>query len=154
MAFTPTYLSGRPCGFYREGRHLLFLPRVGARYIVPSSRDHHAYLPPIAPLGKIGRCRFSLRFRTIFAAGPLFIPSIAEGPRRPFFWWHRHQSVLLRPPLFPRSNIIVAPKNLVILSASTKMRDRRFRLLPERTSTLTPSPKVNYLLLKRIQTGS
>src|SRR5439155_25501445 len=30
---------------------------TGRGMIVPSSRDHHAYLPPIAPLGKIGCCR-------------------------------------------------------------------------------------------------
>src|SRR2546430_16723979 len=32
------------------------LKLVGARYIVPSSQDHHTYLPPVAPLGKIGPC--------------------------------------------------------------------------------------------------
>src|SRR5882757_7831327 len=72
MAFTPTYLSGRPCGFYREGRHLLFLPRVGARYIVPSSQDHHTYLPPIAPLGKIGRCRAGFLKPAFLTLLPLF----------------------------------------------------------------------------------
>src|SRR5882724_10299367 len=72
MAFTPTYLSGRPGGFYREGRHLFFLPRVGARYIVPSSRDHHAYLPPIAPLGKIGCCRAGFLKPAFLTLLPLF----------------------------------------------------------------------------------
>src|SRR5882724_8074463 len=76
MAFTPTYLSGRPCDFYREGRHPLFLPRVGARYIVPSSRDHHTYLPPIAPLGKIGSCRGHLpRWPSWNAAPSSLFPS-------------------------------------------------------------------------------
>src|SRR2546421_8538859 len=32
------------------------LKLVGARYIVPSSRDHHTHLPPVAPFGKIGPC--------------------------------------------------------------------------------------------------
>ena len=93
MAFTPTYLSGRPGGFYREGRHLFFLPRVGARYIVPSSRDHHTYLPPIAPLGKIGSCRAGFLKPAFLTLLPLF-PCRGHLLRWPF--WTAAPS-----PLFP-----------------------------------------------------
>ena len=109
--------------FTGKGGIFLFLPRVGARYIVPSSRDHHTYLPPIAPLGKIGSCRGHLLRWPFRSAGG--IPALSfKNP----YWENVRPN--FRPPLalsFFRSDPVGASQHENVL-----------RLAPSALSVLFP----------------
>ena len=105
------------------------LKLVGARYIVPSSRDHHTYLPPVAPLGKIGPCsgRSLDRFSAILDRASFFsfvtLACPARASRRRLAWICR-----VGAGLFTLSKPKGSPPSFFFLSCSGGSSDPFFSL--------------------------